>query len=47
MTEATKEPERKAHVEIAVTSCPECGTEWETVVTQRSLRSETKVPIRP
>lgn len=22
-------------VEIEVTSCPECGTEWETVITKR------------
>ncbi len=30
--------ERKVRVEIGVTSCPECGTEWERVVTLRSER---------
>lgn len=29
------EADQSAETEVQVTNCPECGTEWEVVVTQR------------
>jgi len=37
MTEKTATEDPTVNVEIQVTLCPECGTEWETVVTRRRV----------
>jgi predicted RNA-binding Zn-ribbon protein involved in translation (DUF1610 family) len=35
MSEKTRDEDLGTKTEIEVTRCPECGTEWETVVTRR------------
>jgi uncharacterized protein with PIN domain len=35
MSERTRTEDPSGKVQIEVTRCPECGTEWETVVTRR------------
>ncbi len=35
MANSERTAETKTVVEIEITRCPECGTEWETVVTKR------------
>jgi len=37
MTEKTIADDPSVTVDIQVTLCPECGTEWETVVTRRRV----------
>lgn len=37
MTENASSEDPNVKVEIQVTLCPECGTEWETVVTRRRI----------
>lgn len=43
MNEATQQPNGKTEVKVETTECPECGTNWEVVVTQRA-RSKTVDP---
>lgn len=43
----SKGKEDGANAEIEVTNCPECGTEWEVVVTERrrSQRPEERIQV--
>lgn len=46
MPERNSNEETSAAVEIVVTRCPECGTEWETVVTRRRDLARTTLPVQ-
>ncbi len=46
MAEKPSADDASTNAEIEVTRCPECGTEWETVVTRRRdpRKAEKTVP---
>lgn len=46
MTETIKNVETDGRVEVQVTRCPECGTEWERVVTRRRILGSQRGPVR-
>lgn len=46
MPENTRASDTSPKVEIEVTLCPECGTEWETVVTRRRDTRTAEKPVQ-
>lgn len=46
MTETTKNEDPSVKVDVQVTLCPECGTEWETVVTRRRVLRPLAAPLQ-